>query len=192
VAYVQQQPWIQNLTVKDNILFGQAFDEAKYREALRICELERDLEILPAGDLTEIGEKGINLSGGQKARVSLARAVYADKDIILMDDPISALDAHVKKHIYKNVLLRKFEGKTRVLVTHAIDFLKLTDRILIMKGGQIVAQGSYTDLCDDPYLLEAVEVHLKNQNPEERVELLDPLFLDEPRHIQTLVGTDSR
>ena len=96
------------MTIKDNILFGLPFNESKYRETLSICELERDLQILPAGDLTEIGEKGINLSGGQKARVSLARAVYADKDIILMDDPISALDANVKKQIYKNVLLRKF------------------------------------------------------------------------------------
>ena len=96
------------MTIKDNILFGLPFIESKYRETLSICELERDLQILPAGDLTEIGEKGINLSGGQKARVSLARAVYADKDIILMDDPISALDANVKKQIYKNVLLRKF------------------------------------------------------------------------------------
>lgn len=85
------------MTIKDNILFGLPFNESKYRETLSICELERDLQILPAGDLTEIGEKGINLSGGQKARVSLARAVYADKDIILMDDPISALDANVKK-----------------------------------------------------------------------------------------------
>ena len=85
------------MTIRDNILFGQPMDEEKYVRTIELCELERDLEILPSGDLSEIGEKGINLSGGQKARISLARAVYHDADIILMDDVISALDAHVKK-----------------------------------------------------------------------------------------------
>lgn len=87
------------------------------------------------GDLTEIGEKGINLSGGQKARVSLARAVYAERDIVLMDDPISALDANVKKKIYKEVFMGKLRDKTRILVTHAIDFLEHVDRIIIMEKG---------------------------------------------------------
>ena len=96
------------------------------------------MEILPAGDKTEIGEKGINLSGGQKARVSLARAVYSDKNIMLMDDPISALDANVKKKIFKNVFLDKFKDKTRLLVTHAVDFLHLVDRIIVLKKGEII------------------------------------------------------
>lgn len=95
----------------------------KYDETIRICQLERDLEILPAGDMTEIGEKGINLSGGQKARVSLARAVYSERPILLMDDPISALDANVRKKIFKKVFLEHFKDKTRILVTHAVDFL---------------------------------------------------------------------
>ena len=95
--------------------------------------MTRDLEILPAGDDTEIGEKGINLSGGQKARVGLARAVYADKDMILMDDPISALDANVKKSIFEQVMLNYLGKKTRILVTHAVDFLSLVDRVIVMK-----------------------------------------------------------
>ena len=95
--------------------------------------MTRDLEIFPAGDMTEIGEKGINLSGGQKARVSLARAVYANKEIILMDDPISALDANVKKKIFKNVFMGCLKQKTRVLVTHAVDFLHLVDEIILLK-----------------------------------------------------------
>jgi ABC-type bacteriocin/lantibiotic exporter with double-glycine peptidase domain len=94
--------------------------------------LRRDLKILPAGDKTEIGEKGINLSGGQKARVSLARAVYSDRAIMLMDDPISALDANVKKKIFKSVFLKKFANKTRILVTHAVDFLHLVDTIILL------------------------------------------------------------
>jgi len=105
LSYVQQNPWIQNMTIRDNILFGEPFDEEKYAECIEICELERDLEILPDGDFTEIGEKGINLSGGQKARVSLARAVYSDNEIVLMDDPISALDANVRKKIFLKVFL---------------------------------------------------------------------------------------
>lgn len=139
LSYVQQQPWIQNLTIRDNILFGLPYDESKYNQVIKDCELERDLQILPSGDFTEIGEKGINLSGGQKARISLARAVYSNKDIILMDDPISALDANVRKKIFKNVIMKQFRGKTRILVTHAVDFLKLTDRIIIMKSGEIAA-----------------------------------------------------
>ncbi len=95
-------------------------EQERYEETIRICELARDLEVLPGGDLTEIGERGINISGGQKARISLARAVYADADIILMDDPLSALDANVRKKIFTNCLLGKFRNKTRVLVTHAL------------------------------------------------------------------------
>jgi len=108
--------------------------------------LERDLEILPDGDETEIGEKGINLSGGQKARVSLARAIYADRDLVLLDDPISALDANVKKSIFENVLLNHLKSKTIILVTHAVDFLHLVDRIIVFKEGEMVLSGSYSEI----------------------------------------------
>ena len=109
--------------------------------------------------MTEIGEKGINLSGGQKARVSLARAVYADNEVVLMDDPISALDANVRKLIFKNVFLKKFKNKTKVLVTHAIDFLRLVDRIVIMKSGQIAAEGTYKQLKHHDLMKEIMKVH---------------------------------
>ena len=105
IAYVQQIPWIENKTIRDNILFDLPLDKEKYVDTIQICELERDLQILGCGDLTEIGEKGINLSGGQKARIGLARAVYAQKDIYLLDDPISALDASVRKKIIENVIM---------------------------------------------------------------------------------------
>ena len=108
ISYIQQVPWIQAKTIKENILMGNEYNEEKYNECIKICELERDLEILPAGDMTEIGDKGINLSGGQKARVSLARGVYADNPVVLMDDPLSALDASVKRKIFNNVFLGKF------------------------------------------------------------------------------------
>lgn len=126
---------------------------------VQICELTRDLEILPSGDQTEIGEKGINLSGGQKARVGLARAVYANKDLILMDDPISALDANVKKKIFENVFLGELKKKTRILVTHAVDFLHLVDSIVLLKDGEVLLQGSYEEIKDEPYLERLMEIH---------------------------------
>ena len=109
--------------------------------------------------MTEIGEKGINLSGGQKARVSLARAVYSDRSIMLMDDPISALDANVKKKIFKNVFLTKFANKTRILVTHAVDFLHLVDTIILLKQGKVLLKGSFNELKDSPYLKEVIGIH---------------------------------
>ena len=151
------------MTIRDNILFEEDLDKAKYYDTIQLCELSRDLEILQAGDLTEIGEKGINLSGGQKARVSLARAVYSDKDIYLMDDPISALDASVRKQIIENVILGKLKQKTRVLVTHAIDFVHFADSIIIMDKGRIAAKGSFEDLKDNASLQNLLEINQLNK-----------------------------
>jgi len=104
VAYVPQQAWILNTTLRNNILFGKEYNEGFYNQVLTACALKPDIEILPAGDQTEIGEKGINLSGGQKQRISLARAVYSQADIYILDDPLSAVDAHVGKHIFESVI----------------------------------------------------------------------------------------
>ena len=119
------QAWIQNAKLKDNILFGSSDDPARYEAAIDDCALAADLDILPAKDMTEIGEKGINLSGGQKQRVALARAVYSAADLYLLDDPLSAVDSHVGKHIFDRVVGPHgcLKDKTRVLVTHAITFL---------------------------------------------------------------------
>lgn len=158
MALVQQTPWILNKSIRENILFGSEYDEDKYTETIKICQLRRDLEILPGGDQTEIGEKGINLSGGQKARVGLARAVYADRDLILMDDPISALDANVKKKIFKSVFMKKLATKTRILVTHAIDFLHMVDTIILIKDGRIVLHGPFHEVKENAYLKELVRI----------------------------------
>ena len=104
MSYVQQTPWILNQTVRDNILFGQEFDHTRYNNIIEACQLLKDFEMLEAGDMTEIGEKGMNLSGGQKARISMARAVYSDKNIILMDDSLSALDTQTKNKVFEQVL----------------------------------------------------------------------------------------
>ncbi|KAM6415688.1 ATP-binding cassette sub-family C member 2 [Rhynochetos jubatus] len=148
LAYVPQQAWIQNATLKDNILFGSELDEARYQQVIKACALLPDLELLPAGDQTEIGEKGINLSGGQKQRVSLARAVYSNADIYILDDPLSAVDAHVGKYLFEQVLGPKglLQKKTRILVTHSISFLPQVDNIVVLVAGAVSEYGSYSTL----------------------------------------------
>ncbi|XP_068440086.1 ATP-binding cassette sub-family C member 3 isoform X2 [Clinocottus analis] len=148
VAYVPQQAWIQNATLRDNILFGRSYDEQKYSCVLEACALTPDLEVLPGGDMTEIGEKGINLSGGQRQRVSLARALYSDTDVYLLDDPLSAVDAHVAKHIFDNLIGPEgvLKGKTRILVTHGISFLPQVDNIMVIVDGRMSEMGSYQEL----------------------------------------------
>uniref|UniRef100_A0A8C6PX67 ABC-type glutathione-S-conjugate transporter n=1 Tax=Nothobranchius furzeri TaxID=105023 RepID=A0A8C6PX67_NOTFU len=148
VAYVPQQAWIQNATLRNNILFGKSYDERKYHRVLDACALTPDLEVLPGGDMTEIGEKGINLSGGQRQRVSLARALYSDADVYLLDDPLSAVDAHVAKHIFDNLIGPEgaLKGKTRILVTHGISFLPQVDNIVVMVEGGVSEMGSYQEL----------------------------------------------
>lgn len=116
-AYVSQQAWIQNATVKDNILFNKPFDKRLYEKVLKACSLKQDLDIMPAGDRTEIGEKGINLSGGQKQRISLARSIYSEADIYMLDDPLSAVDSHVGKHIFDSVI------GPRGLLKNKVDFI---------------------------------------------------------------------
>ncbi|KAI1280801.1 Multidrug resistance-associated protein 1 [Halotydeus destructor] len=151
IAYVPQQAWIQNATLRDNILFGKEYDKRKYSNVIRACALKPDIEILPGGDETEIGEKGINLSGGQKQRVNLSRACYSDADLYLMDDPLSAVDSHVAKHLFDKVLSSKtglLKTKTRILATNNISLLPNVDNIVVLKDGGISETGSYQELMD--------------------------------------------
>ncbi|RIB17409.1 P-loop containing nucleoside triphosphate hydrolase protein [Gigaspora rosea] len=149
VVYCPQTAWIQNATLKDNITFGLPFDEKKYLQVIKDCCLEPDLKVLPAGDLTEIGEKGINLSGGQKQRVNIARAVYYNADIVLLDDPLSAVDAHVGRYIFTNCIQGALAKKTRLLVTHHLHYLPQVDYVIYMEDGKIVEQGTYEKLMKD-------------------------------------------
>ncbi|KAJ3101164.1 hypothetical protein HDU97_001630 [Phlyctochytrium planicorne] len=146
VGYCPQTAWIQNATLKENVLFGAKMDANRYAYALKSCALERDLTVLPAGDETEIGERGINLSGGQRQRVSLARAVYFDAEIVLLDDPLSAVDAHVGRYLFENCICGALAGKTRVLVTHQLHFLPKVDYIYMMDKGTIIESGTYTEM----------------------------------------------
>ncbi|NXU55837.1 MRP6 protein, partial [Turnix velox] len=147
-AYVPQQAWIQNASVEENILFGKEMDETWFNRVIEACALQPDLECFPAGQKSEIGEKGINVSGGQKQRVNLARAVYQKASIYLLDDPLSAVDAHVGQHIFEHVLGPNglLKDKTRVLVTHAINILPQVDNIVFLVDGMITEIGSYQEL----------------------------------------------
>lgn len=132
-------PWVQNASIRDNITFGNPYDEKWYQYVINVCSLQRDFEILPAGDETEVGERGITLSGGQKARINLARAVYRQCDIILLDDVLSAVDAHVGKNILDNCILGALDGKTRILATHQISMMNHADRVIFLDGTGSIA-----------------------------------------------------
>ncbi|XP_052851266.1 multidrug resistance-associated protein 1 isoform X5 [Drosophila gunungcola] len=170
LAYVPQQAWIQNATVRDNILFGKAYDRKRYNKVIDACALRADIDILSAGDLTEIGEKGINLSGGQKQRISLARAVYSDADLYLLDDPLSAVDSHVGKHIFEEVIGPKgmLARKSRVLVTHGVTFLPQVDSIYVLKMGEISESGTFDQLVKNKgAFADFIIQHLQDGNEEE-------------------------
>ncbi|KAL8228774.1 hypothetical protein R6Q57_013674 [Mikania cordata] len=154
VAYVPQVSWIFNATVRDNILFGSPFEPAKYEKTLDVTALHHDLELLPGGDLTEIGERGVNISGGQKQRVSMARAVYSNSDVYVFDDPLSALDAHVGRQVFEKCIKEELRGKTRVLVTNQLHFLSQVDRILLVHEGMVKEEGSYEELSQNGVLFQ--------------------------------------
>jgi ABC-type sulfate/molybdate transport systems ATPase subunit len=147
-AYVPQDAWIINATVRDNILFGKPFDEQLYRRVLSASALETDLKIMPAGDQTEIGDRGINLSGGQRQRVSIARSLYADRDLIVLDDPLSAVDSHVAAHLVEHMLKGyiKNQGKTAVMVTNQLQFLPAADQVVLLMDGRIAEIGTFQQL----------------------------------------------
>lgn len=146
LAYVAQQAWILNATLRDNILFGLEYEEDRYQSVLSACCLRPDLALLPSADLTEIGERGANLSGGQRQRIGLARALYSDRDVYILDDPLSALDTHVASHIFRNAIRKQLRHKTVIFVTHQLQYLVDCDDVIMMREGSIVEQGNHDDL----------------------------------------------
>lgn len=148
-AFVPQSAWIQTGTIRENILFGKKMDKDYYEHVLEACALDRDIKMWAGGDLTVVGERGINLSGGQKQRIQLARAVYSDSDVYLLDDPFSAVDAHTGTHLFKKCLLQLLSQKTVVYATHQLEFLEAADLVLVMKDGRIAQSGRYQDLIVD-------------------------------------------
>lgn len=143
ISYASQEPWLFDSSVRDNIVFVDDFDERRYKKVVKVCALERDFNMLPYGDSSIVGERGLSLSGGQKARINLARAIYRRADIYLLDDPLSAVDAHVGRHIFDLCVSEFLADKICVLVTHQIQYLKNVDHVILMKNGQIEAEGPF-------------------------------------------------
>lgn len=158
IAYYPQLPWVFSGTVRENITFGKSFDAVRYQKIVNACSLQKDLQQLPNGDLTNIGQRGVSLSGGQRARTCLARTLYTNADIILLDDLFSAVDARVANHLFKECIQGLLSEKCRILVTHHHQFLKSVDSILILKEGKLVEQGKYEELQSKEVLSKPAEV----------------------------------
>ncbi|XP_078371200.1 ATP-binding cassette sub-family C member 4-like isoform X2 [Oculina patagonica] len=157
IAWVSQQPWVFSGTVRDNILFGEPFDPERYRMALQACDLNKDLLRFPDGDMTVVGERGIVLSGGQQARVELARAVYSNADIYLLDDPLSAVDSKVGHHIFNTCINGLLQDKTRLMITHNLEVLRDAKHIVAMKEGSILARGDFPSLRSTGFDLDVID-----------------------------------
>jgi len=149
MAFVSQTPWVYSGTVRDNIVFGKEFHEQKYNKVIEVCALKKDIASFTKRDLTEIGQRGVILSGGQRARVSLARAIYSDAHIYLLDDPLSAVDAKVGKYLFDRCIKDFLDGRIRILVTHQLQFLKETDSIVVLGNGSVVCEGTYSRIEKD-------------------------------------------
>ncbi|CAL8104328.1 unnamed protein product [Orchesella dallaii] len=148
ISYASQEPWVFAGDVKQNILFGRPFEEEKYKSVVKAAALEDDFKQLEFGDQTIVGERGVSLSGGQKARVNLARCLYQDADIYLLDDPLSAVDTRVSRHLFEKCIRKHLAGKLRILVTHQLQYLPQADHVLVLQNGSVAAQGTYGELVD--------------------------------------------
>ncbi|KAI8121627.1 putative multidrug resistance-associated protein lethal(2)03659 [Lucilia cuprina] len=146
ISYCSQEPWVFGGSIKDNIIFAEDYDELRYKEVLKVCALERDVELWPKRDLTVVGERGVSLSGGQRARVNLARAIYRKADIYILDDPLSAVDTHVGQHLMDCCIKQFLNDKIRILVTHQLQYLNDLKHVILMDSGNVLAQGSYQKL----------------------------------------------
>lgn len=175
-AFCPQYAWIQNTTVRENILFGKEYNRKWYDEVVDACALRADLDMLPHNDQTEIGERGITVSGGQKARLNIARAIYFNSDIMIMDDPLSAVDAHVGRHIFDNAICGLLKNKCRILATHQLHVLHRCDRIIWLQDGQIETIDTFDNLMRDN---EGFQKMMASTAQEEKIEEEDKANEDE-------------
>ncbi|KAF9099073.1 hypothetical protein BGX27_000668, partial [Mortierella sp. AM989] len=155
-SYSAQSPWIFAGTIKSNILFGSAFNQERYAKIIKACELTRDISLFPEGDETIIGEKGVTLSGGQRARVSLARAAYKESDMYILDDPLSAVDPKVGRALFENCINGLLKGKARVLVTHQLQYIKDCENVLVLEQGQVTHHGRVDDVMQQEVEVEKI------------------------------------
>lgn len=146
ISYASQEPWLFAGTIKQNILFGEDWNPKKYEKVIKVCALERDLTLLPYGERSIVGDRGVTLSGGQKARINLARAIYKDADIYILDDPLSAVDTHVGKQLFEDCICSYLKNSCTVLVTHQLQYLRNVSKIYLMQNGTIVSNGTYEEI----------------------------------------------
>ncbi|XP_075979217.1 putative multidrug resistance-associated protein lethal(2)03659 [Anticarsia gemmatalis] len=165
ISYASQEPWLFVATVRENILFGLPFDRVRYKRVVKACALIRDFELLPHGDSTLVGERGVSLSGGQRARISLARACYRRADIYLLDDPLSAVDTHVGKHLVSECVQGLLHNATRILVTHQLHHLKEADQVYILRHRQIEAHGTFDEISNTPLFAELSQKEEEDEEP---------------------------
>ena len=168
MTYASQEPWIFAASVRDNILFGNTYDERRYKQVVHVAALERDMEIFPNGDRTMVGDRGTSLSGGQRARINLARALYTNADIYLLDDPLSAVDANVAKHIFEKCIKGYLKSKVVILVTHQLQFIRAAEQIIVLNEGKIHACGNYNDMLRENIDFVKMAGHtelLRNEEP---------------------------
>ena len=187
IGYVSQIPWILNETIRNNIILSKSFNEEKYYKILDLCQLNEDLSIFEGKDLTEIGEKGLNLSGGQKVRVSLARTLYNEPDIYLFDDPISALDNNVGEKIMINCIIKYLKGKTRIVVTHELNYLKYMDRIIYIKSGRIEWTGFYNDIQKQGFYSDLIKNINNSSNSKEELIINENKLVNNLNNINDIV-----
>nr|XP_023021441.1 probable multidrug resistance-associated protein lethal(2)03659 [Leptinotarsa decemlineata] len=176
ISYSSQKPWLFQSTIRNNILFGQPYNKFWYEKVIDVCALQKDLEQFPQRDKTVVGERGVSLSGGQRARINLARAIYRQADIYLLDDPLSAVDTHVGRHLFDECIHKHLKGRTRIIVTHQLQYLKKANLIVVINNGQIEAQGTFEELSnsqlDFTKLLIAADESIRNDktDPDEEIE----------------------
>jgi len=166
LAYVPQKAWILNDTVRNNIIFKRTFDPERYKTILNICQLNPDLELFKSGDMTQISDKGSNLSGGQKTRITIARAVYSNSDIYLFDDPLSALDSHVGEAIFNGLIKDYLKNKTVLVVTHALQYIPMMNKVIYIDGGKIMFYGKPEDAMELPFFKKALSMEERRKYSE--------------------------
>ncbi|KAJ8323624.1 hypothetical protein QVD99_007208 [Batrachochytrium dendrobatidis] len=167
-AYMSQEAWILNMTLRQNILFGKDMDMERYQEVIRVAGLQRDLTLLLSADQTELAERGANLSGGQRQRVSLARTIYYDAEIVILDDPLSAVDQHVGRHIFEECFLKHLGNKTLIIALNQLQYLSQMDYVVFIENGTIRSQGTYSSLMEtDTVFSELVNSHVLESGQEE-------------------------
>lgn len=186
ISYASQEPWVFAATVRQNILFGADYDKKRYSDVVKACALEKDFDQFSNGDLTIVGDRGASLSGGQKARINLARAIYREADIYLLDDPLSAVDIHVSKHLYDLCINGYLCDKTRILVTHQVHHLKDADHIIIFNNGKIENEGSFKELSESDNLYAKLLTSEPEISEEEKQKLTEYARADRKMSVKSI------